>query len=227
MADDRFRGHRRDERPVIALRDHVPGAFNAAAVRSNPISADEHAAAMFAPAHGPADAVHERCKSLERWQQTQTHRVGKDVEGAVQALRHGASAHPHILQAWPKVGQHLEIRNVDQREAPLIEWKTAWRRDDITAGFDERVMRPAVRHLRNRLAGVACDRAHDIETNVRIRRRRNPARYRLETRHVACQPANYSGRQHRKTAGASEHKYSACSRLNVELRDAFDEIGTI
>ena len=59
IADDDFGCHRRNERPVVAFRDHVPGAFGLLTQQIDSLDQDEHAAAMFAPAQEVGRAMHE------------------------------------------------------------------------------------------------------------------------------------------------------------------------
>ncbi len=76
--------HRRDVRPVFALRDQVPRARDGRAVRAQPTHLDEHSTALLAELQRIRDAVHRGRQRRERRQEMQPHAVREHPQAPMQ-----------------------------------------------------------------------------------------------------------------------------------------------
>jgi hypothetical protein len=84
LANDRFDGHRRDQRAIVVLCEQMPGALDRSADRIRALGLDEHAAAMLAPLHVVGHPMDWMSKGQQRRHDPPAHQPGQRDQRAMQ-----------------------------------------------------------------------------------------------------------------------------------------------
>lgn len=186
LADQGCDRHRRNQRPVIAFGQEMPGSFNRPARLVRPFDLDEHAAAMLAPGEPVGRPVHQRRQRRQRWDPAGADQPGQADQGAVQHFRHRPRAHPDRFCLGPQRRQRVEVRHVDQREQRVPHRHAPGGRDGVPHLLGERITlgRPAIAHQPDRPPGIARNGADDVLADPGEGRWRDAAADALDARHL-------------------------------------------